>query len=157
MPSSRVHLLAGAALFAGAYYGMKKIGLIDHFSWPMQAFLCGITLLGSIFPDIDIASNMQKTFYKSMIVILPVAFFLNRRCFILLVALSGLLQILRHRGITHNPAFLIIFPPAIGLALAFQQPAQTTQIVTACILLSLGALSHVVLDRLKTSFLYTKR
>ncbi len=157
MPSSRVHLLAGGALFAGLYYIMKQTTFIHEFSWPMQAFLCGLTLLGSIFPDIDIASNMQKTFYKSMIFVLPIAFFVNRRCFVVLLFLCGLFQVLQHRGITHNPLFLLLCPPAVGLALAYQQPSHLVQIVTACIFLSLGALSHVALDRLKTRFLYRKR
>ncbi len=157
MPNSRVHLLAGGAVYAGLYSIMKHIGHMDSFSWPIQGFLCGLTLLGSIFPDIDVASNMQKTFYKSMVFILPLSFFLNRRCFFVLLFLCGLFQVLRHRGITHNPLFLIVAPFSLGLGIALQQPHHLSVLLTSCIFLSAGALSHVALDRFKTYLLYRKR
>ena len=157
MPNSRVHLLAGGVVFAGLHCIMKQTGLMAGFSWPLQGFLLGITLLGSIFPDIDVASNMQKTFYKSMIFILPASFFINRRAFFVLLFLCGLFQVLRHRGITHNPLFLLLTPFVIGGLVALQQPNHARELLTACIFLSAGALSHVALDRFKTYLLYRKR
>lgn len=157
MPNSRVHLLAGGVVFAGLHCIIKQTSLMAGFSWPLHCFLLGITLLGSIFPDIDVASNMQKTFYKSMIFILPASFFINRRGFFVLLFLCGLFQVLRHRGITHNPLFLLVVPLAIGGLVTLQQPCHTKEIMTACIFLSAGALSHVGLDRFKTYLLYRKR
>ncbi|MBM3892852.1 metal-dependent hydrolase [Candidatus Dependentiae bacterium] len=157
MPNSRVHLLAGGIVFAGLYCIMKQTSLMTGFGLPQHTFLLGVTLLGSIFPDIDVASNMQKTFYKSMIFILPISFIINRRAFFVLLFLCGLFQVLRHRGITHNPVFLIVTPLAIAGLVAHQQPGHMNELLTSCIFLSTGALSHVGLDRFKTYLLYRKR
>ena len=156
MPSSRVHVLAGAALFVVLYSIILRVTINDPLSWVSHVFLFGLTLTGSIFPDIDIKSNMQNTFYKCMLFVLPVALYANQRMFFALLAMCVALKILKHRGITHNPFFLIAAPAAACAICVYRAPAYSTLFVASCICFAAGALSHVILDRTRTYFLYKK-
>lgn len=133
---------------------MKHQAPIAAGDWAVQSLWLGLSLMGSIFPDIDVNSNMQQTFYKSMIIALPLAFLINRRLCWGLAAICGLLKLLKHRGITHNPWFLFLAPGALAVLIAYRYPGQQAPVVTGCIFFATGALSHVFLDRAKTYFLY---
>jgi membrane-bound metal-dependent hydrolase YbcI (DUF457 family) len=156
MPSSRVHVLAGATLFVPLYALITCTNITLPFSLPERLFLLGLTLTGAIFPDIDIKSNMQNTFYKSLLFILPVALFVNRSLFIGLLAIAATLKVIKHRGITHNPLFLLAAPAAITIGCIYRSPEHATFLMISCLCFTCGALSHIILDRTKTYFLYKK-
>ena len=156
MPTYRIHIIGGLASFAGLYYMSNLVAPQITFTWYELAGFAALALVGSVFPDIDVKSNMQKIFYGTMVVALPAAYFLNFRVFILLAATSLVLLVLRHRGITHQAWFLIAAPLSLGAYLIHYQAHDALTVLSGCIYFSLGALSHILLDRISARFLKKK-
>lgn len=142
MPSYRVHLIGGAVTFLLIN---KLIG--PSFSPHYYPLFLGSTLLGSIFPDIDVTGKMQKIFFTVALVALPLALFLHNMKFFIGAGLLCLaLLFLRHRGLTHRVWFLIGGPLALSLFLSVYNPGFKNIFFSTCIYFSAGALSHILLD-----------
>lgn len=152
MPTYRIHIIGGLASFASLYYVSNLVIPQITFTWYELAGFAALALVGSVFPDIDVKSNMQKIFYGTMVIALPAAYFLNFKIFILLTAISSILLVLRHRGITHQAWFLIAAPLALGGYLVHYQAHDLMTVLPGCIYFSLGALSHILLDRISARF-----
>ena len=150
MPNYKGHLMAGAVTFAATLY------TLNHFGTPMPSVELGglfliVTLIGSIFPDIDTKSKMQKYFYVSSALAFPTLLFSSTLNYIFLIAgLCIAIPCLRHRTITHNPFFILGLPGLMVLYAVLFYPS-TQQIALFCyIFFVCGALSHIFLDRLFT-------
>ncbi len=150
MPNYKGHLIAGAVTFAATLYTLNHFGTPMPSTETMALFLL-VTLVGSIFPDIDTKSKMQKYFYVSSAFIFPALLFTRTLNYVFLIAgLCIAIPCLRHRTITHNPFFILGLPGLMALYAVLFYPS-TQQLVLFCyIFFVCGALSHIFLDRLFT-------
>lgn len=146
MPSYKVHLLGGTVT-----YFLTTLLLSRYVSWfsynPLHhIFFILFSLLGSIFPDIDITSRMQIIFFRCMILALPSALLINKILFFTLGCICFFVVLIKHRTITHHIWFLILFPLLTALYLEKQYPESRKEIISICTYFSVGALSHRLLD-----------
>ncbi|MFA6526795.1 MAG: metal-dependent hydrolase [Candidatus Babeliales bacterium] len=147
MPGYRTHLVGGLAAFS-------IITAICHTTFlPIQnnvlVFIAGfcLALLGSIFPDIDTVSVMQRLFYSTMAVaLLALLISCHTQLFVLAGTLCIAIALLRHRTITHHALFLILMPFAIMLYCStFDNSNQQAMFIFYLFFVG-GALSHLLLD-----------
>lgn len=150
MPNYKGHLAAGAVTFVAVVY------LLNHFGTFMPSIeLTGlfllVTLTGSIFPDIDTKSKMQKYFYISSAFIFPALLFTRTLNYAFLIAgLCIAIPCLQHRTITHNPFFILGLPGLMVLYAVLYYPASQQAVLFCYIFFVCGALSHIFLDKLFT-------
>ncbi|MBY0353375.1 metal-dependent hydrolase [Candidatus Babeliales bacterium] len=151
MPGYRVHLSAGLVTWIVVWQATA------HFLYPPTTadllFGLGLGLVGSIFPDIDVRSKMQRLFYLSAIVIVPVALWYHAwQFFFCFAAAAFLVAIVRHRTITHQSWFLVLMPGFFVLYLGYFNQASFNHIISYYLFFVAGALSHVFLDKSITKF-----
>jgi len=147
MPNYKTHLVGGAVSFVLVYKLAALCAPSHQISIIPAVGGLGLTLLGSIFPDIDIPSRMQTLFYQVMaLVLLVTLLFQFWKLFLSACALSCIIFLLRHRTITHRPWFLLLFPLAI---LGYFLKISSVSLHLGLFLYScfvIGALSHILLD-----------
>lgn len=118
------------------------------------------SLLGSLFPDIDIKSKMQNLFYWGATIILLFALLHQAQITFFIITVSCfLVAIIRHRTITHRVWFLILFPSFIGYCITlFHDSRDHLFIPSLCLFFIAGSLSHVFLDKTttKAKFLFKR-
>ncbi len=146
MPGYKVHLVGGAVTFACLYALLSShipTTSLIIFQW------LGASLLGALFPDVDIKSKGQGLFYKGMLLCL--ALLLCKKQGYLFVAMSFLALVpvlVRHRGIFHCVWFVIVVPFAVAFVAGNSFPAFSALFFYNACFFSAGALSHIMLDRL---------
>jgi hypothetical protein len=144
MPGYQGHLLGGAVAFGVARFllipVLKDISSID-------AIYLTLTLLGSLFPDVDIKSKGQKIFYSIAFVVASIAIakqiwsclsWLGIICFIPLA--------LPHRGPMHNPYVLIATPWILSYSVQKIFPSISKISPLFHFFFIIGAVSHLLLD-----------
>lgn len=144
MPNYQKHLAGGVGAFIFAFLLISKSlnpSLMTSFQW----FL--ICLIGSLFPDIDTKSKIQKLFYTALLMLFIVLYIYKQPellIFISFLSLSPL--IVNHRGLFHKPLFLL----SLGIAVIFFTnmyfPIYLFKITTNVIFFIIGAFSHLWLD-----------
>lgn len=150
MPGYRVHLgvavvCYGAALIALSSYLIFAPTIKAAIAW----FFCSV--LGALFPDIDTKSKGQILFYQVISVVLLI--FLYKRMFPAFVwtALIAMVPVLvNHRGLFHKPWFVVMVPFASSLFLSASYPQYQKMLLFDALFFSVGALSHIWLDRVGT-------
>lgn len=106
MPGYRGHLIGGACAFALVLLCVTKpYTILNAAEW-----LC-FTLLGSLFPDVDIKSKGQKLFYRG-VVVCALIFIMQQwwQALGVLGAMALFPQLCNHRGVFHEPWFLLVVP-----------------------------------------------
>lgn len=151
MPNYRAHLCIGAAVATTAL--IIYTALIAPFQHPAEYFLyVGLTLLGSLFPDIDTYSRIQRICMTVTLLSLSVAVIYEKlyQAFFCLVFLLFMITI-PHRSITHQPRFFIGLPIALSFYFSLCYPEIRTSIITGTFFFIIGSLSHVIADRKTTA------
>ncbi|QQR49225.1 metal-dependent hydrolase [bacterium] len=146
MPGYRAHLSAGLIMWLAIWY--LTVALLYQPTW--LDLSCGLllSLIGSIFPDIDIRSKMQRLFYLASILIIPVALLSQAwQFFFCFAAFAFLVAIIRHRTITHQSWFLVLMPGFFSLYLGYFNQNSFNHIISFYLFFVAGALSHVFLDK----------
>ena len=147
MPSSKIHVLGGLAVFCLLTKILHNTFLFMHVSWYHYILLFGVTLLGSIFPDIDIASNMQKIFFSSMFLLLPILLLMKYIfIFFIFVAISLLFLLIKHRTLTHRTWFLFSFSGSLFIVSCFKSSNNISIAFVIFLYFFIGSISHLVLD-----------
>jgi len=144
MPGYRGHLIGGVVTF-----GLVRLCLSPLMQAQMvnELLCCALTLLGALFPDVDIKSKGQKIFYSLAMLIALICFakrawnslaWLGFMCFVPLAV--------EHRGPMHNPYVLIATPwiLAQGLEQLFPHLQKLSPLYSVFFIA--GALSHLFLD-----------
>ena len=147
MPSYKGHLLGSFCAYTITIFFIS-LGLPSwHISASRHAEWLLCTLLGGLFPDIDIKSKAQKLFYRIMF--FAVCFFIIQKKFYVLAGLALFACVplmVKHRGLLHNSMFIICLLGTIVIATIFFMPAATELVVKDAFFFLLGALSHIWLD-----------
>jgi membrane-bound metal-dependent hydrolase YbcI (DUF457 family) len=149
MPNHRTHLVAGLATAASLFFILARFKSIP-FTETHYFILCyTLCLTGSIFPDIDVASKMQRIFLRVAVIACILAIiFMKWFLFVLLGILTTSLFIIKHRGITHKIWFLVLFPLLITGYIAGHHVLPKAHLTIFYIFFVTGAISHIALDKL---------
>lgn len=143
MPGYRGHLIGGACAFALlVLFVPQTLSVFKAAEW-----LC-FTLLGSLFPDIDTKSKGQKLFYRGIVVC--ALFFLVQQQWTALGILASIAvfpQLCNHRGVFHEPWFLLAVPACGFLCVKYCWPTYSTIVLWDAVFFAVGAFSHIFLDR----------
>jgi hypothetical protein len=146
MSSYRGHLVGGVLGYLVIAKIFSPCLTNQQFSWFDHAIFLCLALLGSLFPDIDTRSTMQRLFFIALVAVLPVSLFYSTPIFIGLSMLCLIILCIPHRSITHNPWLLIVVPLALAsIYMRYHAPATTKPLIYAGYFI-IGALSHWALD-----------
>jgi hypothetical protein len=159
MPGYRAHLATALFLYV----------VVIVFTWSCMQGLCmrmiGFLALcaGALFPDIDIKSKGQHYLYQLYAALLIGALSMYVLCahmirlwadiIICLAVMSIAPMLVRHRGITHSPRFILFLGAVMWIMGAGLYPAAAPTIFFYSCCFVLGALSHVWLDRKRIFFI----
>lgn len=146
MPGYKGHLVGGTVAF-GLFLFMLASVLIIHPSALTLGEWLAFTLAGALFPDIDVKSKGQKYFYY--VVFLAFAALAVQQRFEMLTCFSFVAitpMLAKHRGIFHNPLFVITVPLLLWLLVSVSFPKISTRFFFDMLFFVVGALSHLWLD-----------
>lgn len=143
MPNYSGHLVGGVAVFALCFFLLphESVGVLTVAEWLIA------TLLGSLFPDVDTKSKGHKIFY-TLLLMAMLYFFIQRRfqAFVLCACLGLFPALVRHRGIFHDPWFIVVISIGAAFMGASSFTGYRTTIYNDAFFFCMGALFHVILD-----------
>src|SRR3990167_7033924 len=146
MPNYKGHMLGGFLTFAIITFLFVTIGLVTpKFNEIIQYILSA--LIGSLFPDVDTKSKIQKVFYTILLITLILS--LSQSNFMLFAILSflGLLPLLvHHRGLFHKPIFIVFVAVSLIIVCKIYKPELVALISLNLLFFVFGAFSHIILD-----------
>lgn len=145
MPRYRAHITFGAfSYFVSIYLSFILLHFYPTF---LQAIGClGCVILGSIFPDIDTTSKMQRIFFIfSSFALLGSIIFRFWLLFFNLSFITVIVMLLKHRTLTHKIWFIsTLFCVFIYIFSFLGFLSINSFLGVFCFLL--GAFSHILLD-----------
>lgn len=158
MPKYKTHLFGGFSTFILLIFFGVQLGSLTQISWQQVLIGLFLCLVGSLFPDIDTNSVIQKILYLSLFPAILIALFSKSWTLFFLFSTLAIAPIFtRHRGITHRAWFLLILP-LVFLVVFFDchtKISKTFLIYYLCF--TAGALSHLILDfGFKRAFFHRK-
>lgn len=144
MPNYKKHLVGGFATFSALLLTLKNINptFINTMQW------LAVCLLGSLFPDVDTKSKIQKIFYTGLLIFLIFLIGQNKIKLALFLSLIGFSPLLvNHRGIFHKAWFLVLITVAfVFFAVEIKLFHSHTEIMIPALFFTAGAFSHIILD-----------
>lgn len=145
MPGYRKHLQGGVVAFALAYVVISHYSQVSR-TIPGFLLLLASTLFGSLFPDLDISSKIQRIFYRGTVGAFLFFVVTKEHYALLLLSLLALfIGLLRHRTLLHNGVFITLLPCVICYSVSsFVQDFHF--IVLLGFFFIVGAWSHLALD-----------
>ncbi len=157
MPGYKTHLVGGACAAVGLttllVTSSCTLSLIPY----ELPFYLACSLLGSIFPDIDITSKMQRLFYGAACIICIMAIIQQSNHLLSIMTFFVILiPHIKHRTITHHPLFIIVMPHAVLMYMRYHHDISMRVGLLAYLFFVAGALSHIILDQTNT-FLYRRK
>lgn len=147
MPGYKVHIVGGVATFIGLMM------LCSRYGTPIAPFITlqwlAATVLGALFPDVDIKSKGQGIFYKGMLLFLLFLFWTKQfHLFVIMSFLALVPLLVRHRGMFHRPWFVVVLPLSVAFITGVAFPVYGASFFYNACFFSAGALSHIMLDKL---------
>lgn len=147
MPSYKGHLAGGVAAYIGMMYFVQFTDPSAHVI--IQGFL--FCMLGSLFPDVDTKSKGQKIFYRLLLLFLFYCLAVQKWKLFAVVSLLGVTPLLvRHRGIFHEPWFLLAVTLSLTVIFKLLNKDYESLLLANSWFFFAGCMSHVLLDRLLT-------
>jgi len=152
MPGYRAHIGGAGCIYAVLlvfFYKVLflKISVFRALEWFLSC------ILGGLFPDIDIKSKGQGIFYRVVVLFLCILLLKQKLAEFILVSLLSFTPLLvRHRGIFHQPWFVVVVPFTVACVISWYQSISDLAILIDAFFFSAGALSHILLDRCQTKF-----
>ncbi len=146
MPRYKTHLAFGFfSYLVFIYLSFILVHFCPTFLQIIGCFLCSI--LGSIFPDIDTTSKMQRLFFIfSSLVIFGSIVFRLWFLFFNLSFITVFVTLLKHRTITHN-AWVLLGLSVLPILLGFLCCGNLVfDIFLGAFCFLIGAFSHILLD-----------
>lgn len=144
MPGYKGHIAGGIAVFAFTAYLLQN----QCTSSTIAAQWLGCTIAGALFPDIDVKSKGQKYFYWVVLGALILLFAFKQ---LEILAACGIISITpmlcKHRGIFHEPWFVVAVPCIVWAGASIAYPQYTENLFFCAFFFVIGALSHLYLDR----------
>ncbi len=145
MPGYKAHIVGGVMTFAAISF------VLNNYLQPLPVVAfqwLGATILGALFPDVDIKSKGQGIFYKGMLVCLVLLLWKRQAYLFVIMSFLALVPVLvRHRGLFHQVWFVIIMPLGIAFLVGQSFPVHSIALLQTASFFCAGALSHLILDR----------
>ncbi len=153
MPNYKTHLIGGLISFALVIRLAALYMPIFNISTSLVPIAFALSMIGSIFPDIDVPSKMQKWFFiASFGGVLITLLTKHYHLFALIGICILFVAFLTHRTITHKPAFLVMFSLIPALYACYSTPEYTYTAFALYLYFTTGCLSHVLFDRILSRF-----
>ncbi len=144
MPGYRQHISFG---FLCSCLLLTCFSLVS-FSFPSFIEWSICTLLGSLFPDIDIKSKGQSVFYTLFFVLLVFMVLSQKWLQASLLSILSCVPILsKHRGIFHNFWFIATLIALLLALIKYAYPCYYTLVYYDALFFMLGVFSHLLLDK----------
>jgi membrane-bound metal-dependent hydrolase YbcI (DUF457 family) len=143
MPQYRTHLVGGVISCVILYSILSYARLLYAPVW--QLFVCA--LFGSLFPDVDTKSVIQRICFYIVIGLL-ILFIAMQRMYAAatLSVMACVPLIVRHRGLFHRLSFVAILSGSVVLVVAAHEPRLTSALLCNMAFFLVGVLSHLMLD-----------
>lgn len=146
MPNYKAHLTGGLVSFCLLSLLISSVKFLSFTKIELFQFLISC-LIGSLFPDVDTKSKIQKLFYTFLLFLLLIALiYKNTTLFISLSFIGTLPLIVHHRGIFHKPIFIISIALFSILICNLYAPEFYKPLTINLLFFVVGALSHIILD-----------
>jgi hypothetical protein len=146
MSTYRGHIAGGIVTYALTAYTVLHLFPTAPHAWRAQLLFLGCAILGSLFPDIDTRSTIQKLFFVAMIPALPLSLFYNVSFFLCLVAICLGALFIPHRTLTHRPWFIVALSAILAGIILTKVEHHRLLFAMCSVYFCAGALSHWFLD-----------
>lgn len=158
MPKYKTHLFGGFSTFILLIFLGVQLGSFTQISWQQVLIGLFLCLVGSLFPDIDTNSMIQKILYLSLFSAILITLFSKNWALFFLFSTFAIAPIFtKHRGITHRAWFLFILPLVFFLIFSNCHAKISKLFLIYYLCFTAGALSHLILDfGVKRAFFRTK-
>lgn len=146
MPKYKAHLSGGIITFFLVIIAANYFNYFKNLSWQEIFTYLTLCLLGSLFPDIDTKSKIQKWIYLPLFLGIIISVFSKNWVLLSFMSISGFVPIVaNHRGITHRIWF-ILSVPLLPLLLFHYNTAIFPNPFRCYLFFVMGAISHILLD-----------
>lgn len=143
MARYKAHVLGGFCCYLIILLGCGFHGapLLQRMEWLLW------TVVGSLFPDIDVKSKGQQLVYTLLALLLLLLICAQRYMIAAWIGAAAMIPIVtKHRGVWHELWFLGCITAAGSYQLMKIFPAASTRIMADAAFFGLGFISHLVLD-----------
>lgn len=149
MPGYKAHMAVGTVVFVALLVILSSFVLYKtHISCLFFLEIFGVTLLGSLFPDIDTKSKGQLLFYQIvMLLTLFLMFYQKWQLSAIFLGVSLLPLLVHHRGLFHKLWFIGVVGAAILYGTLVLRADGDYYAYAPALFFMAGAYSHILLDR----------
>ncbi len=151
MPNAKGHLIGGICFFPLTRIIPFIKNAIPASSPEKMAVGLIFCLFGALFPDIDTHSEGRKLL--NLLILIGIVMAFHNKHYVAALMLSAVLLLARlasHRGITHNPVFLAVFPAMFIYSIKPHAPWIPDINLGYYYSFLIGAASHLILDLVQT-------
>ncbi len=153
MPKYKTHLFIGFITYLIMILALK----LNIFGKSHTFLYLAACLLGSLFPDIDTKSMIQKILYFVLFLVMGIAIFAQNWQIAAILGVVSLIPIIsNHRGITHRIWFIIVVPLVIPIVIFHYNPQLIYPAFISYLFFVSGAMSHIFSDKF-TSWIRRKK
>lgn len=143
MPKYKTHLAGGLVTFFILFLIMHYTRISNN---NILLYL-GSCLLGSLFPDIDTKSKIQKILYICLFLSIAFSVFIQEWHIAAVIGLLALIPItVNHRSITHRIWFIVFVPFFIPILVFHYNKNMLHPAFFSYLFFVGGAISHIMLD-----------
>jgi len=145
MPKYKTHLCGGFITFCVILFVLIQLKISSNL---LVSFIyLASCLLGSLFPDIDTKSRIQKIVYYPLFVIIIYAIFVQKWALASLISVLAFIPVLaNHRRLTHKRWFVITIPLSIPILIYHFNQQFLIESFISYLFFVFGAISHLLLD-----------
>lgn len=147
MPGYKTHLGGGIICFVS---GIAVTYIIGQYNPDLFTSMCWFfaTLFGSLFPDIDTKSKVQRFVYICLFVVSLYLLCINKMTLFALLSLVALLPLLvNHRTIFHRPLFIFLLSGVFCSLILYYEPTLFFMAYTGSLFFFFGCITHIALDK----------
>ena len=143
MPKYKTHLAGGLVTFFVLFLILQYLKVPKNYTF----LYLGSCLLGSLFPDIDTKSKIQKILYFCLFFTIILAIFMHQWHIAAMIGLFALIPMMvNHRQLTHRIWFIIFVPFFIPIAVFHYNQNMLYPAFFSYLFFVGGAMSHIWLD-----------
>lgn len=156
MPGYKTHVVGGMCTFTLLFCLLQKPCFTSCSGVTALSYLFA-TIFGSLFPDVDTKSKGQMLFYQGILLyLLYLLWYQKIMMFMIMTCVVIIPLLVPHRGLFHNIGFVTLMMAMVTLTAYILFPGHTYEIMRHIFFFYVGALSHIVLDRLQTAVSFKK-
>ena len=160
MPKYKTHLAGGFITFLVVliiWSSIQSLKFGSNFHISHLFLYLGSCLLGSLFPDIDTKSLIQKYVYFFTFFVIVITILLKQWMLASFLGVIAFIPILvNHRKLTHRKWFVVVIPLSVPILTFHYNQALIYPVFTAYLFFLAGAFSHLLLDFGPKRFLKSK-